>query len=136
MTFPWHGADCKRLSIVNLLSNKAIYNYWGPRYYINLKKLWSCCLSRYTFRNSYFLSNNILSRHTKHKALPLLLQSYKKDFSAISCSICSVLDTLIVTGENREKNHLKNVNIVKQNCSDDQKLSKTKLSIFRNVQMS
>ena len=42
--------------------------------------------------------------------LSLLLQSDKKDFSAISCSVNTVLGTSKIMRENREINHLKNFN--------------------------
>ena len=83
------------------MSGNISYNYWGLRwYYINLKKPGSYFLSRY-----------------QTTVLPdkLLLQSDKKDFSAISCSINTALGTLKVKGENWGKNHLKNVNIADKN---------------------
>ena len=42
--------------------------------------------------------------------LSLLLQSDKNNFSAISCSMNTVLGTLKVMGENRETNYLKYFN--------------------------
>ena len=42
--------------------------------------------------------------------LSLLLQSDKRDFSAVSHSINTVLGTLKVMGENRETKYLKNFN--------------------------
>ena len=90
------------------MSGNISYNYWGLRwYYINLKKPGSYFLSRYTFRNSCYQTT----------VLPdvLLLQSDKKNFPAISCSINTALGTLKVKGEKRGKNHLKNVNIADKN---------------------
>ena len=67
--------------------------------------------------------------------LSLLLQSDKKDFSAISCSVNTVLGTSKIMGENREINHLKNFNNADEikNIGNYQKQNID--SIFRNSQM-
>ena len=101
-----HGAVCKscreRCHIIIEALDDIISTSSNPELVVRQETLLeTAAVSQITFLEYALSITNILS---------LLIQSDKKDFSAILRSVNTVLGTSNVMGKNRETNHLKNFN--------------------------